>query len=321
MAVVRLMEANFADLVDYQFTARMEDVLDEISLGEEESLPYLRRFYYGGNGNTGLQELLHAPVDIRSICTIPLGSGDDGQPVNIRIGRYGVFLEHGEARTSLDSHIPPADVTLETAIQLLEVGNSFPRELGKDPESGLPVLLKKGRYGIYLQLGDDENKRKQKSLLPGMHHEDANLEVALEILALPREIGKHPESGEPVLADLGRYGPYLKCGATNRSLPSGEDLLTIELQRAVEILNTNSRKGAEVLRVLGEHPDSQAVVQIKSGRYGPYITDGTTNVSLKKGESPEEIDLAAAVERLAAKAAAGPARRRSGRGRAKRKKA
>ncbi len=154
-----------------------------------------------------------------------------------------------------------------------------------------------------------------------MHHEDANLEIALEILSLPREIGKHPESGEPVLADLGRYGPYLKCGSTNRSLPSGEDLLTIELQRAVEILNTNTRKGAEVLRELGEHPDSQTAVQIKSGRYGPYITDGSTNVSLKKGESPEEIDLAAAVERLAAKAAAGPSRRRSGRGRARKRKA
>ena len=319
VGVVRLMEANFAELVDYQFTARMEDVLDEISRGEREHLPYLHRFYFGGNGDTGLKAMLAAPIEIRRICTIPLGHGKDDVPVTVRIGRYGPYLEHGDSRTSLEVDTPPADITLEWALDRLEKGSEYPKELGQDPESGQMVLLKKGRFGFYLQLGSDSEKLKQKSLLPGQAPEEVNLEIATQILSLPKDLGPHPDTGEPVLVDLGKYGPYLKSGQTNGQIPKGEDLLSIELDRAVEILQTSKRKTPAILLELGDHPKTGAKIAIKSGRYGPYITDGTTNVSLRKDEEPEQIDAAEAVKRLAAKAAQGPPkRRRGGRGASKR---
>ena len=310
LAVVRLMEANFADLVDYNFTARMENVLDEISLGEEESLPYLRRFYFGGNGDPGFKALLGADIDIRAICTINLGLGEDQVPVNIRIGRYGPFLEHGDVRTQIDPDLAPADLTLELAQELIAHGAQFPISLGRHPESGLEVLLKKGRYGVYLQLGDDEHKVKQKSLLPGMNAEEVTLGLALKILALPVDLGSHPGTGEPVLADLGRYGPYVKSGKANRSLATEDDLLSLSLERAVELLATNKDRGPSTLSTIGNHPQTEAEITIKSGRYGPYITDGKTNLSLKKGEDPESVTLEDAVARLAEKAAAGPSKRR-----------
>ena len=310
MAVVKLMESNFSDLVDYNFTARMEDVLDQISLGKEESLPYLKRFYFGGNGATGFKDLLEADIDIRAICTIPLGLGADGTPIDIRIGRYGPFLEYGETRTNIDPELPPADINLEMAIELLEHGAQFPKNLGQHPDTGQPVLLKKGRYGVYFQLGDDEHKEKQKSLLPGMSAEEATLEMALQMLALPKELGLHPETGDPVLADLGRYGPYVKSGRSNKSLTAEDELLTITLDRAVELLATKTSRGATELRMLGEHPQSKADVTIKSGRYGPYLTDGTTNVSLRKGEEPDSVTLESALERLAEKAANSPVKRK-----------
>ncbi|UCH11500.1 MAG: type I DNA topoisomerase [Fidelibacterota bacterium] len=311
VAVVRLMERYFTDLVDYQFTARMEDVLDEISRGEREALPYLQKFYFGHNGDQGLKDLLGNPIDSREVCTIRIGEGEDEVPVLVRVGRYGPYLEYGDVRTNLDLETPPAELSLEQALELIRKGGEYPKELGTDPATELPVLLKKGRYGFYLQLGDNDHKQKQKSLLPGMQPEEVNLDVALDILSLPRELGMHPETGEAVLADLGRYGPYLKSGSTNRRLPKGEDLLTIELERAVEILaKGGGRAGATVLRPVGQHPATGVDIVIKEGRYGPYITDGKTNVSLKKGEDPESVELADAVERLAAKAAQGPTKRR-----------
>lgn len=310
VAVVRLMERYFSDLVDYQFTARMEDVLDEISRGERESLPYLQQFYYGQNGGKGLKKLLKSPIDVRGICTIRIGEGEDRVPVFVRIGRYGPYLEHGDERTNLDLDTPPAELSLERALELIRKGGEYPKQLGTDQETDLPVLLKKGRFGFYLQLGDDARKEKQKSLLPGMNPEDVNLDVALTILSLPRELGRHPETGEPVLADLGRYGPYLRCGETNRHLPKGEDLLSIELGRALELLKGGRRASSTVLKTLGVHPETGAEIQIKEGRYGPYITDGKTNVSLKKGEQPDSVELADAVERLAARAAKGPVKQR-----------
>ena len=309
LAVVRLMEAHFADLVDYNFTARMEDVLDEISLGEEESLPYLQRFYFGGNGDPGFKALLGADIDIRAICTINLGLGADQVPVNIRIGRYGPFLEHGEVRTQIDPDLAPADLTLEFALELIAHGSQFPISLGQDSESGLEVLLKKGRYGIYLQLGDDEHKEKQKSLLPGLTPEEVTLDLALQILALPVDLGPHPETGEPVLADLGRYGPYVKSGKSNRSLAAEDDLLSLSLERAVELLATKKDRGPSTLRTIGSDPKTEAEITIKSGRYGPYMTDGKTNVSLKKSEEPDSVTLEDALERLAEKAAQGPRKR------------
>ncbi len=311
VAVVRLMERYFTDLVDYQFTAQMEDVLDEISRGERESLPYLQQFYFGHNGGNGLKELLQKPIDTREVCTIHIGMAEDKVPVFVRIGRYGPYLEHGNERINLDLETPPAELSLSQALELIRKGSEYPKELGTDPETKLPVLLKKGRFGFFLQLGDDARKEKQKSILPGMQPEEVNLDLALAILGLPRQLGTHPETGEPVLADLGRYGPYLKCGKTNRRLPKGEDLLTIELERALGVLQSGGRAGSTILRELGNHPETEAEIQVKEGRYGPYITDGKINVSLKKGEDPDTIELAQAIDRLKTRAAEGPKRRYS----------
>jgi DNA topoisomerase-1 len=284
-------------------------VLDEISRGERESLPYLREFYFGENGGQGLKKQLASPIDAREVCTIEIGKTED-EPVVVRVGRYGPYLQYGEERTSIDMDTAPSELTLDKALELIRKGGEYPKELGTDPDGGQPVLLKKGRYGFYLQLGDDETKLKQKSLLPGMQPEEVNLEVALSVLALPREVGRHPESGEAVLADIGRYGPYIKCGDTNRSLPAGEDVLTLELDRALEILKTKGRSTPAVLRSVGQHPETKVEIQIKDGRYGPYITDGKVNVSLKKGEDSESIGIEEAVARLAEKAAKGPTKRR-----------
>ncbi|MEE9464575.1 MAG: type I DNA topoisomerase [Candidatus Neomarinimicrobiota bacterium] len=310
IAVVRLMETYFTDLVDYQFTARMEDVLDEISRGEQEHLPYLRRFYFGGNGDQGLKAQLTVPIEIRRICTIQLGKAEDDVPVNVRIGKFGPYLEYGDLRTSIDPDTPPSDISMAWALEQFAKGSEYPKELGIDSESGQPVLLKKGRFGFYLQLGPDKNKLKQKSLLPGMTPEDVNLDTAMQILALPRNLGDHPETGDPVIADLGKYGPYLKSGKSNRSLSKDEDLLTLGLDRAVEILKSSRRNAPAVLSSLGSHPETKVEISIKSGRYGPYITDGTTNVSLKRGEEADGIGLDYAIERLAEKAARGPTKRR-----------
>ena len=310
VAVVQLMEQYFSELVDYQFTARMEDVLDEISRGERESLPYLREFYFGENGGQGLKEQLSQPIEAREVCTIEIGAADDQEPVVVRVGRYGPYLQYGEDRTNLDMDTAPSELTLDKALELIRREGEYPKELGTDPDNSQRVLLKKGRYGFYLQLGEDDTKLKQKSLLPGMQPEEVSLEVALSVLALPREVGRHPDSGEPVMADIGRYGPYIKCGNTNRSLPAGEDLLTLELDRALEILKTKGRSTPAVVRMIGQHPDTGVEIQIKDGRYGPYITDGKVNVSLRKSEAPEDIGLDEAVQRLAEKAAKGPTRRR-----------
>lgn len=309
VAVVRLMEQYFSELVDYQFTARMEDVLDEISRGERESLPYLREFYFGENGGQGLKEQLAHDIDARAVCTIEIGRAE-AEPVVVRVGRYGPYLQHGEERTNLAMETAPAELTLELALELIRKGGEYPKKLGIDPDSGQSVLLKKGRFSFYLQLGDDETKLKQKSLLPGMEPEEVSLEVALSVLALPREVGRHPESGETVLADIGRYGPYIKCGDVNRSLPAGEDLLTLELDKALEILKKGGRKATTVVRSVGQHPETGAEIQIKDGRYGPYITDGKVNVSLRKSEDPDTIGLNEAIQRLAEKAAKGPSKRR-----------
>jgi DNA topoisomerase-1 len=310
IGVVRLMEQYFSELVDYQFTARMEDILDEISRGERESVPYLSKFYFGAEGIIGLKDQLEADIDIRSICTINLGEGADTAPVNVRIGRYGPYLEHGERRANIDADIAPDQIDLKKALELIELSEEFPKHLGDDPETGQPVYLKKGRFGLYFQLGDDDAKLKQKSLLPGMHQEDASLAFGLDLLALPKEIGTHPDTGEPVFKDLGRYGPYLKSGSKNKSLPHGEDLLSITLDRAVELLNSKKTTGTEIIKVLGNHPRTEADILIKTGRYGPYITDGSVNVSLRKSDDPETIELDDAITRLADKAAKGPTKRR-----------
>ena len=330
-SVTDLLQAAMADLVDYQFTAHMEDELDQIAVGGLDPLQYLAGFYRGSGPAPGLKDRVGQALeslDARSVCSFPVpGQGDD--PVYlVRVGRFGAYLAHGEARADIPDDLPPDELTLARAREMLAEQDQWPRKLGPDPATGLSVLVVKGPFGPYLQLGEAEaapKKGKRKgvgpkrvSLLKGMDPVRVDLSTALALLALPRDLGPHPESGEPVLAMTGRFGPYLKCGATTRSLTDQAHILDIELDEAVAFLAGQSQKrgGArEPARDLGVHPGTGAVVSLRSGRFGPYVTDGTLNASVPKKDDPAHLTLQRALEILARKAEQ-PSRPR-GRGRRK----
>ena len=311
MAVVALLEEHFQNLCDYEFTARLEDELDAISRGEADRDAYLQRFYFG-NGHPGLHAMVEqgeVSIDPRKVCGIPLGETGDGDPVEVRIGRYGPFLSNGEQRASVPDEQPPDELSVEVALQLLEAASREPEALGEDPVTGMPVFLKTGRFGPYVQLGagGDGEKPKMASLLAGMSPDEVKLELALALLSLPREIGKHPETGEPVLAANGRFGPFVKSGDEIRSLPADvASPLEVSLEQAVELLKQPKGRRraakAEPLRELGEHPSNGKPLKVLSGRYGPYVTDGEINASLPRGVKPEELEMSQAVELLEARA-------------------
>lgn len=310
-AVVRLMEQYFTHLVDIGFTSRMEDVLDAISRGEQESLPYLHEFYDGDKSHPGLRELLKAEIDPRWACTIPM-EVDKQEPINIRIGRYGPYLERGEDRASLPMGLAPDELTLERAGEILERGSN-PDVLGSHPETGMTIYLKNGRYGPYVQMGEQGESPKMKSLLPGQTPETLNLENALQLLTLPRVVGDDPESGDPIVADFGRYGPYIKRGTDTRSLSSPDVLFSLTVPEALEILKQPKavrRGAATVLKELGAHPETAVAINLMKGRYGPYVTDGEINASVPRGVDPEHLDLKQAVDLIKERIAKGPVKKR-----------
>ncbi|MFC0081531.1 type I DNA topoisomerase [Aciditerrimonas ferrireducens] len=333
-AVVGLLERYFADLVDYGFTAAMEDDLDGIASGEREALPWLTRFYFGapkgqaaeedGAGRIsalGLRRLVAehlAAIDAREINSIPIGEDpESGEPIVVRVGRYGPYLQRGEERASVPEDLPPDELTVERARELL-AAPSGDRVLGEDPESGKPVLLRSGRFGPYVQLGGAEEsgeKPKTASLLASMRPETLTLEDALALLALPRLVGVDPASGEEIWAHNGRFGPYLKRGSETRSLERDDQLLGIGLEEALALFaqpkTRRGRQPAAPLRELGEDPETGQPIVLRSGRFGPYVTDGTTNASLRRGDDPETVTLERAAELLAERRAAGPPARRS----------
>ncbi|QDU86122.1 DNA topoisomerase 1 [Planctomycetes bacterium Pla163] len=316
-AVVGLLENYFGALVDTTFTASMEDDLDRISNGELEALPYLKHFYFGGGDDPGLAKLLEQDIDARTSCTLPLGEDAKGVQINVRVGKYGPYLERGEDRASIPEGTAPDEVTLEHAVELLERG-SGPTELGNHPETGQPVYLKSGRFGPYVQLGDPDeetgDKPKMKSLLPGMELDSVGLDDALKLLSLPRTVGVHPTMGEDILADYGRYGPYLRCGKETRSLKEPQEIFDIDVSGAVEVLaqeKKGGRRQAKVLKELGVRESDGTEIKMLDGRYGPYVADGTYNASLPKGTDPEGLTLADAIELLAKKAEAKPKRKKT----------
>jgi DNA topoisomerase-1 len=325
-AVIKLLRHDRLDhLVDYAFTADMENDLDEISNGHKQRVEYLHAFYLG-NGRPGLRSTLldvEKDIDPRAVCSIPWGEDEQGRPIEVRVGRYGPFLSSGDTRVSLPDQLAPDELSLDLARELLAKGEEGPRSLGNDAATGLPVFVKIGRFGPYFQLGDAEQlggeKPRMASLLAGMSPETVTLEQALAVLALPRTIGdqRAPDGEErPVVAANGRFGPYIKWGTETRSIPEGESPLTITLARALELLAQPKRSGRAsgrtpaVLVDLGEHPDSKDRVRILDGRYGPYVTDGTTNASLPRGEQPAQVNLARALELLAERAARAPAKKK-----------
>ena len=333
-SVTQLLERHLPTLIDYQFTAQMEDDLDAISRNEEKYLDYLNRFYFG-NSRPGLKKQLEdkiEEIDARNVSQIAMGKPDSGphqEDIYVRVGRYGPFLEQGERRASLPGETPPDELTVEVAIELLDRAAQPDEPLGACPETGKQVFLKEGRFGTYVQMGttDSDEKPKNAGLLKGMMSEDVTLEVALKLLSLPRILGEHPESKEPVVAHNGRFGPYIKCGAETRSLPADQSPIDITQNEALVLLAQpkQNRRGRaaprEPLKTFESSPVTEKPIQLLDGRYGPYVTDGTTNASIPKGTSVESVDFKMAVDLLSERAAKGPAKKKTKKKTAKKKTA
>jgi DNA topoisomerase-1 len=317
-AVVRLLEQHFSWLVDYEFTARMEDRLDEIAAGRAKRPAELTRFWSGGDGLEGLKHLVDnlGEIDAREISSFPLGDG-----VVLRVGRYGPYVEDDDDnRGSVPADLPPDELTVEKARELLAAGNGD-RELGVNPSTGRIVVAKAGRYGGYVTevLPEDAagEKAPTASLLTSMSLDSVTLDDALRLLALPRVVGTDP-SGAEIVASNGRYGPYVKKGSDFRSLPDEESIFTVTLEEAEKLFaQPKGRRGrapaAPPLRELGTDPANGKPLVVKDGRFGPYVTDGETNVTVPRGTGVEQLTLDRAVELMAEKRAKGPAPRKRSR--------
>ncbi|HSW46671.1 MAG TPA: type I DNA topoisomerase [Phycisphaerae bacterium] len=328
-AVTQLLEKHFGELVDFDFTAKMEDDLDAIATGKLESEPWLRVFYFGDPkahdgfgdfGKAGLKGRIGAgwdKIDARQISTIPLGKDDRGQMIVARIGRYGPYVQADDTdkRVTIPNDLPPDELSVSMASKLLEQAALGDKAIGDDPATGKPIYLKNGRFGNYVQLGDPEvtekgtlkrgGKPKMASLWPTMTPETLTLKDALMLLSFPRTVGEHPETHQPITVQDGKYGPYLKTGENTRSLENHEQLGTLTVEQALKLLAQPKRGRGRVdrqpPREAGRHPQSGAKLQVKAGRFGPYVTDGVVHASLPRGMDPNALTLDKAVELLAAR--------------------
>jgi DNA topoisomerase I len=340
-AVVNLLEKHFGRLVDYDFTARMEDDLDRIAAGQAQAVPWLKRFYFGeggedtatggaadaGNGDGdhlgGLKELVTdlGAIDAREVSSFPVGSG-----IVLRVGRYGPYIERGEKdseghqRADVPEDLAPDELSVELAEELLaKPSGDF--ELGADPETGHQIIARAGRYGPYVtevlpegtpKTGKNAVKPRTASLFKTMSLDTVTLADALQLMSLPRVVGADAE-GQEITAQNGRYGPYLKKGTDSRSLTSEDQLFTITLEEALAIYAQPKQRGRAAakppLKELGTDPVSEKPVVVKDGRFGPYVTDGETNATLRSGDSVEEITPERGFELLAEKRAKGPAKK------------
>jgi DNA topoisomerase-1 len=309
-AVVTLLEQHFSQLVDYDFTARMEDALDQIARGEAARVPWLRRFYFGEDGEEGLKELVSdlGDIDAREVSSFPLAGTD----MTVRVGRYGPYLERDGQRVNVPEGIAPDELTPERAAELFaQPSGDIP--LGTDPATRREIVAKAGRFGPYVTEVLEEGasgKPRTASLLKSMSLDSVTLDDALRLLTLPRTIGEL--DGEPVTVQNGRYGPYVKKGSDSRSLESEDQMFTISLAEAKELFAQPKARGrgraaaAPPLRELGDDPVSGKPVVLKEGRWGPYVTDGETNASLRQGDSGESITPQRAAELLAERRTAPP---------------
>jgi DNA topoisomerase-1 len=323
-AVTGLLEKHFPHLVDTKFTAKMEEELDEIAEGGAEWLPYLRDFFFGYDGLDETVKRGQEGIDPREASTVML----EGLGARVRIGRFGPFAEMGTDGEMLTASLPegiaPADLTAEQVEKLVRAKAEGPDKLGIDPETQKPILMLQGRFGPYVQLGEAEEgskaKPKRASLPKGMNPADLTLEVALQLLSLPRTLGTHPETGKEIQANVGRFGPYVVHEGDFRSLTKEDDVYTVDLARAVHLLSQpkggrGQRAAVEPLRTLGAHPRDGEPVNLFAGRYGPYVKHGSVNASLPKGVEPESFTLEQAVPLLAEREAAGPPAKKGARGR------
>ncbi|MCL2933353.1 MAG: type I DNA topoisomerase [Trichodesmium sp. MAG_R03] len=323
-AVTTLLEKHFPEFVDVKFTARMEQTLDDISTGEAQWLPYLKKFYFGESGlDTQIKEQENK-IDPKLARTIELDNLDANSEMTYRIciGKFGAYIEaeNGEniVKASIPEDLTPSDLDLEQIDKLLKQKTEGPEELGIHPEEDKPIYIMTGRYGPYVQLGDEsegsQKKPKRASLPKGVNMEDVNLDLAVGLLSLPRTLGTHPETGCKIQANFGRFGPYIvhdqgkESGKDYRSLKAEDDVLTITLERALELLakpkrvRRGSPKAAPLLKDLGKHPEDGEAVGVYDGPYGPYVKYGKVNVSLPKDISVEDVTLEKALELLQDKA-------------------
>lgn len=316
-AVTNLLENHFPDVVDPSFTSRMEQTLDDIAVGEANWLPYLREFYLGNKGLETLVKEQEDKIDASQARTVLL----ENLEAKVRIGKYGPYIEVENDGSVVTASIPkdltPSDLDPKQVEVLLRQKTVGPDQVGRHPETGEPIYLKIGTYGPYVQLGDktEENpKPKQASLPKGVTPENVTLEMAVGLLALPRTLGVHPETGKKIQASLGRFGPYVvhdqgKEGKDYRSLKAADNVLTVSLERALELLSepkkargSRASKSKAALRELGMHPEEGTPINIYDGPYGPYIKHGKINVGIPEGQSVEDVTLSTAVELLASKA-------------------
>lgn len=341
-SVVRLLEQHFADLIDYDFTAAMEDDLDAIARGEQKRVEWLREFYYGSQDKTGLRQVVDnlGEIDARSLNATPIT-----ETATLRFGKYGPYLEvtdpaDPEAKpriVNVPEDLAPDELTAAKAQELIDAPVAGDRVLGEHPETGLVIVVKDGRYGPYVQenlpeehevvdeaTGEvtapkkktakkDAAKPRTASLFRSMSVDTIDLETALTLLSLPREVGTDPESGEVITAQNGRYGPYLKKGADSRSLENEQQIFDITLEQAREIYalpKYGARRAASALAEFDPDPVSGKPIRVRDGRFGPYVTDGVTNVTIPRGERPEDMTFEKAVQMLADKRAKGPAPKR-----------
>ena len=338
-SVIRLLEDHFPRQISYEFTAGMEDVLDEIAAGRKDRDTELGEFYFGSDRVEGLHHLITnlGEIDARELATFPIGGPESG--INLRVGRYGPYLEGPDdegnpigKRANVPDDLPPDELTMEKAKELFANPAGEEIQLGVHPETGLEVVAKNGRYGPYVTevLPEDpstssgqarKNKSKDKprtgSLFKSMSLDTITLDDALKLLSLPRVVGV-AEDGEEITAQNGRYGPYLKKGTDSRSLTSEDQLLTIGLDEALRIYAQPKQRGraaaAPPLKELGNDPVSGQPVVVKSGRFGEYVTDGEYNATLRKDDTVESITLERAAELLAERRERGPAKKTAKKG-------
>ena len=340
-AVTKLLRDHFGDFVESDFTAEMEDDLDEISRGERESNAFLKEFYYGDKKHRGLLPAVVKGAENADYPLLDLGTEpESGETVRVRIGRFGPFVQVGDGgpgRTaSLPDEIAPADLTVERALELVRVKAEGPRTIGVDPATGQNVYVMNGRFGAYVQLGETPEappkkkskakgakaepaveKPKRSSLQAGMTESTITLEQALTLLSLPRVVGLHPDDNQPITATFGRFGPYVKHGDEFRSLESDDDVFNISFDAALALIRApkQSRRRGQVTqkKTLRELTHEGITLKLLAGRYGPYVTDGSVNASIPKGTNPDNLTFEQATELLQARKDAAPAPKRGAR--------
>jgi len=324
-SVVRLLTEHFTRLIDYEFTAGLEDVLDEIARGEKDKVSELQEFYFGSDKLAGVKPLVEGlgDIDAKGLATFPVG-GEDSE-IHLRVGKYGPYLEgpgdDGTAfakRANVPDDLPPDELTVAKATELLANPAGEEIDLGTHPETGLKVVAKNGRFGPYVtELLPEDAPKKEKprtgSLFKSMSLDTVTLDDAVKLLSLPRIVGTDPESDEEITAQNGRYGPYLKKGTDSRSLTSEDQLFTISLDEALKIYSQPKQRGRAAatppLKELGKDPVSGQPIVVKAGRFGEYVTDGEYNATLRKDDSVQDITLERAAELLAERRAKGPAKK------------